>query len=90
MTFKEAVAEKGIPKPIVFTSPITFDLTKTEREIKEAATYIKSAISEVCATGIAEDKSAERFAKLIKNVQALDATTLTKVNASTAYASNQP
>jgi len=79
MTFKEAVAEKGIPKPIVFTSPITFDLTKTEREIKEAATYIKSAISEVCATGVAEDKSAERFAKLIKNVQALDATTLTKV-----------
>merc|ERR1712042_210811 len=80
MTFKEAVAENKAPKPITFTSPITFGLTKTEREIKDAAAFVKAAITEVCTAGHVEDKSAERFAKLIKKVQVLDATTLTKIH----------
>jgi len=80
MTFKEAVAENKAPMPIAFTSPITFDMTKTEREIKDAAAFIKAALTEVCTAGHVEDKSAERFAKMIKNVKALDAVTLTKIH----------
>jgi hypothetical protein len=66
MTLKEAVVEKVAPKPVAFTVPITYDMTKTEREIKDAATFVKAAIAEICATSHAEDKSPERFAKLIK------------------------
>jgi len=80
LTFKEAVAENVAPKPVAFTSPIIFDAMKTEREIKDAANFVKGAIAEICAAGHVEDKSAERFAKLIKNVQALDLTTLTKIH----------
>jgi len=80
MILKEAVAEKVAPMAVAFTAPIAFDMTKTEREIKDAAAFIKAAITEICAAGVAEDKSPERFAKLIKNVQAVDATTLTKLH----------
>jgi len=80
LTFKAVVAENVAPKPVAFTTPITFDATKTAREIKDAAAFVKGAITEICAAGHAEDKSAERFAKLIKNVQALDLTTLTKIH----------
>jgi len=80
MTFKEAVAEKVAPKPCAFTAPLNFDMTKTEKEIKDAAAFIKAALAEICTAGHAEDKSAERFAKLIKNVQALDSATLTKLH----------
>jgi hypothetical protein len=85
MTLKEAVVEKVAPKPVAFTVPITYDMTKTEREIKDAATFVKAAIAEICATSHAEDKSPERFAKLIKNVQALDSTTLTKLHQEIAH-----
>jgi hypothetical protein len=80
MTLKRTVPEVIPPKPIAFTTPITFDMTKTEKELKDAADFVKTAIAEICTAGHAEDKSPERFAKLLKNVQALDAPTLLKIH----------
>jgi len=80
MTFKKKVASATNAGPITFRAPLFFDLTKTEKELKDAAKIIKAALAEICTADGVEDKSPERFAKLIKNVQALDKTTLAQIH----------